>query len=70
MIEVNDNNIREFGVVLFEKSNAKHMLDAPTGNVSAKGKAIRIYLILLGVALFGWLYIVLSTWQPTPKKAS
>ena len=55
MKEVNDEKVHEFGVVLFEKSNAKHMLDAPTGRVGAKGKAIRIYLILLGMALFSWL---------------
>ena len=55
MKETNNRREREFDVVLFEKSNAKHMLDAPSGNVGAKGKAIRIYLILLGVALFGWL---------------
>ena len=59
-------NIREsevyYGVVLYEKSNAKSVLDAPTGKIGAKGWAQRIYMIILGVALFGWfLYSLIST---------
>lgn len=50
-----EDTVRENdGVVLFEKSNAKHALDAPTGKVGAKGWAARIYIILLGAALFSW----------------
>ena len=51
----------DFGVVLYEKSNAKHALDAPTGKVSPKALAQRIYMILLAVVLFGWfLYSVIN----------
>ena len=50
-----EDTVRENdGVVLFEKSNAKHALDAPTGKLSGKALAQRIYVIILGVALFGW----------------
>ncbi|MCH5180333.1 MAG: hypothetical protein J1F32_03905 [Erysipelotrichales bacterium] len=44
----------EFGEVLYEKSNAKSMYDAPSGKVGAKGIAQRIYMILLGLVLFTW----------------
>ena len=47
-------NELEYGEVLYEKSNAKSMYDAPTGKVGAKGWATRIYMILLGVGLFAW----------------
>lgn len=50
----NGEQRQDFGVVLFEKSNAKHVLDAPTGKVGAKGWVTRIYMILLGVGLFAW----------------
>ena len=51
----------DFGVVLYEKSNAKHALDAPTGKLSGKALAQRIYMIILAVALFGWyLYSVIN----------
>ena len=61
MEEVHKEQTPDFGVVLYEKSNAKHALDAPTGKVGAKGWAQRIYMIILGVALFGWfLYSVIN----------
>ncbi|MCH5152465.1 MAG: hypothetical protein J1F68_00690 [Clostridiales bacterium] len=44
----------DYGVVLYENSNAKSVLDAPTGKVGAKGWAQRIYMIILAVLLFGW----------------
>ena len=44
----------DFGVILYEKSTAKHALDAPTGKVGAKGIAQRVYMVLLAVVLFGW----------------
>ena len=52
--ELNKEQTRDFGVVLYEKSNAKHALDAPTGKLSGKEIAVRIYMILLGLAMFGW----------------
>ena len=52
--ELNNEQAQDFGVLLYEISNAKHALDAPTGKVGAKGWAKRIYMILLGVALFSW----------------
>ena len=45
---------QDYGEVLYENSNAKSVIDAPTGKVGAKGWAQRIYMIVLGVALFGW----------------
>ena len=61
MEKLNTNQEQEFGVVLYEKSNAKHALDAPTGKVGAKGWAQRIYMLLLCVALLGWfLYSVIT----------
>ena len=44
----------DFGEVLYEKSNAKSIYDAPTGKVGAKGWAQRIYMLLLGAGLLGW----------------
>ena len=62
MNELKNQQATDFGVVLYEKSNAKHALDAPTGKVGAKGWALRIYIILIGAALFGWfLYSVFSS---------
>lgn len=55
------NEIVDYGVVLYEKSNAKHVLDAPTGKVGAKRWAQRIYMIILGVAMFGWFLYSLIT---------
>ena len=52
--ELNKEQAQDFGVVLYEKSNAKHALDAPTGKIGAKGWALRIYVIILGAGLFGW----------------
>ena len=52
-----EKNVRDdidYGVILYENSNAKHVLDAPTGKIGAKGWAQRIYIIILGVALLGW----------------
>ena len=54
MEELNNNQAQDFGVLLYEKSNAKHALDAPTGKLSGKGLAQRIYMVILAVALFGW----------------
>ena len=51
----------DFGEVLYEKSNAKSMYDAKTGKVGAKGWATRIYMILLGIGLFGWFLYSLFT---------
>lgn len=45
----------EYGEVLYEKSNAKTMYDAPTGKVGAKSWATRIYMLLLGTGLLCWL---------------
>ena len=45
---------QDFGEVLYEESNAKSALDAPSGKVGAKGWAQRIYMILLGLALLAW----------------
>ena len=61
MNELNTVGNVEYGVILYEKSNAKHILDAPTGKVGAKGWAQRIYMIILGVGLLGWfLYSVIN----------
>ena len=61
MEELNKEQTPDYGVVLYEKSTAKHALDAPTGKVGAKGWAQRIYMLLLAVALFGWfLYSLIS----------
>ena len=61
MEEVNKEQAQDFGVLLYEKSNAKHALDAPTGKVGARGLAQRIYVLLLGIALFAWfLYSLIS----------
>lgn len=54
MEELNKEQAQDLGVVLYEKSNAKHALDAPTGKLSAKALAQRIYMVILAVALFGW----------------
>lgn len=54
MEEMNVRQEQDYGVVLFEKSNAKHVLDAPSGKVGAKGMAQRVYMLILGAALFGW----------------
>ena len=54
MEKLNKEQTPDFGVVLYEKSNAKHALDAPTGKLSGKEIAVRIYMILLGIAMFGW----------------
>ena len=45
---------QDFGEVLYEESNAKSVLDAPSGKIGAKGWAQRIYMILLGVAMLAW----------------
>lgn len=44
----------DYGEILYEKSNAKTMYDTPTGINSAKGWVMRIYMILLCVALLAW----------------
>ena len=55
-------NELEFGEVLYEKSNAKSMYDAPTGKIGARGWAQRIYMLLLGAGLVGWfLYSVITS---------
>ena len=54
MEELDKEQTAELGVVLFEKSNAKHALDAPTGKVGAKGMAQRIYMIICAALMFGW----------------
>lgn len=60
MEELN-NEIVDYGVILYEKSNAKHVLDAPTGKVGAKGWAQRIYMIILGAVMLGWFLYSLIT---------
>lgn len=45
---------QDFGEVLYEESNAKSVLDAPSGKVGTKGWAQRIYMILLGAAMLAW----------------
>lgn len=63
MMNINEPEV-DYGVILYEKSNAKTYLDAPTGKIGAKGWAQRIYMIILGVALFGWfLYSLITTSQ-------
>ena len=52
----------DYGEVLYEKSNAKSMYDAPTGKIGARGWAQRIYMLLLGAGLIGWfLYSVITS---------
>lgn len=48
------NNELDYGEILYEKSNAKTMYDAPTGKVGVKGWAGRIYMLLLSVLLVAW----------------
>ena len=67
MEEMNDQNVVDYGVILYEKSNAKSVLDAPTGKVGAKGWAQRIYMILLGAAMFGWFLYSLITAATNPE---
>ena len=45
---------QDFGELLYEESNAKSALDAPSGRVGAKGWAQRIYIILIGAAMLAW----------------
>ena len=45
---------QDYGGILYEISDAKHILDEQKGKVGAKAIAQRIYMILLGAALFGW----------------
>ena len=45
---------QDLGELLYEESNAKSVLDAPSGKVGAKGWAQRIYMILLGAAMLAW----------------
>ena len=45
---------QDLGELLYEESDAKSALDAPSGKVGAKGWAQRIYMILLGVAMLAW----------------
>ena len=67
MDELKKNQEQDFGVVLYEKSNAKHALDAPTGKLSGKAIAQRIYMILLGIALFGWFMYSLVSAATNPE---
>ena len=67
MDELKKDQEQDFGVVLFEKSNAKHELDAPTGKLSGKAIAQRIYMILLGIALFGWFMYSLVSAATNPE---
>ena len=56
------NEEQDYGEVLYEKSNAKAAIDAPTGKVGAKGIAQRIYTVALGATLVGWfLYSLISS---------
>ena len=45
---------QNFGELLYEETNAKSALDAPSGKVGAKGWAQRIYMIALGAAMLAW----------------
>ena len=61
MEEMKSYDSVENGVILYEKSNAKSALDAPTGKVGAKGWAQRIYMVILGAVLVGWcLYSIIN----------
>ena len=64
---MNTEQTPDLGVLLFEKSNAKHELDAPTGKVGAKGMAMRIYMFLLGAGLFGWFLYSLINMAADPE---
>ena len=57
---------QDFGELLYEESNAKSALDAPSGKVGAKGWAQRTYMILLGAALLIWFVysLINATVQP------
>lgn len=44
----------EYGQILYEKSNAQSLYDAPKGKVGGREYAKRIYIILLGFGLLSW----------------
>lgn len=54
MKELNAYETKDYGEILYEKSNAKSALDAPTGKVGVKGWTQRIYMLVLGVGLVIW----------------
>ena len=67
MEELNLGEEQDYGEVLYEKSSAKAVIDAPTGKVGAKGWAQRIYMLTLGAALFAWFLYSLFTAAKQPN---
>ena len=61
MEQENEKQRKDYGVILYENSNAKSFYDLPDGKLSGKAIAPRVYIIMFGAALFGWFLFSLIT---------
>lgn len=67
MEELNIREAVDYGVIVYENSNAKSIFDAPSGKIGAKGWAQRIYILLLGVVMLGWFLFSLINAATDPE---